>query len=205
MRGRVLAIFLAIALGGTPLGAPMIGWVADRFGPRWALGVGAAAGFGAAIVGFHYLTKYRHLRVARFAQLDGLRLQRSSMTPTNPLKYHKGMLHEHGLVSLRRPIPSEGSSSRTPSRTGSAGRWEGRFRAHSPNLRREASSSSTVNVALGVHSTSPLPTCPHARSGTSIFATWATGAVAAGIPAVADFPWTARHFGRFHGGDSIPR
>jgi MFS family permease len=58
MRGRVMAIRLAIALGGTPIGAPIVGWVADRFGPRWALGVGAASGFAAAIVGIRYLTKY---------------------------------------------------------------------------------------------------------------------------------------------------
>jgi MFS family permease len=63
MRGRVIAILLAIALGGTPLGAPVVGWVADRFGPRWALGVGAASGFAAAIVGLIYLVKYRQLRV----------------------------------------------------------------------------------------------------------------------------------------------
>ncbi len=63
MRGRVMAIRLAIALGGTPLGAPVVGWVADRFGPRWSLGVGAAAGFGAAIVGIVYLARYRHLRL----------------------------------------------------------------------------------------------------------------------------------------------
>ena len=63
MRGRVMAIRLAIALGGTPLGAPIVGWVADRFGPRWALGVGAASGIAAAIVGIHYLTKYRHLQL----------------------------------------------------------------------------------------------------------------------------------------------
>jgi MFS family permease len=50
-------------LGGTPVGAPIVGWVADRFGPRWALGVGAAAGFAATLVGIYYLTKYRHLRV----------------------------------------------------------------------------------------------------------------------------------------------
>jgi MFS family permease len=58
MRGRVMAILLAITLGGTPIGAPIVGWVADTFGPRWALGVGAAAGFGAAIVGIHYLTRF---------------------------------------------------------------------------------------------------------------------------------------------------
>jgi MFS family permease len=63
MRGRVMAILLAIALGGTPIGAPIVGWVADTFGPRWALSIGAAAGFAAAIVGIYYLTKYGHLRV----------------------------------------------------------------------------------------------------------------------------------------------
>jgi MFS family permease len=55
MRGRVMAILLAIALGGTPLGAPIVGRVADSFGPRWGLAVGAAGGLGAAIVGLWYL------------------------------------------------------------------------------------------------------------------------------------------------------
>lgn len=50
MRGRVMALRLAVALGGTPIGAPIVGWVANRFGPRWALGVGSASGFAAAIV-----------------------------------------------------------------------------------------------------------------------------------------------------------
>lgn len=40
MRGRVMALRLAIGLGATPIGAPIVGWVADAFGPRWALGVG---------------------------------------------------------------------------------------------------------------------------------------------------------------------
>jgi MFS family permease len=63
MRGRVMAILLAIAVGGTPLGAPVVGRVADTLGPRWALGIGAASGFAAAIVGIYYLVKHRHLRV----------------------------------------------------------------------------------------------------------------------------------------------
>jgi MFS family permease len=62
MRGRVMAIRLAIALGGTPIGAPIVGWVADTFGPRWALGVGAASGFAAAIVGISYVAKYPQSR-----------------------------------------------------------------------------------------------------------------------------------------------
>ena len=71
MRGRVMAIRLAIALGCTPIGAPIVGWVADRFGPRWALGVGSASGFAAAIVAVHYLVRYRHLRL----RIEGRRLR----------------------------------------------------------------------------------------------------------------------------------
>ena len=63
MRGRVMAMRLAIALGGTPIGAPIVGRVADTLGPRWALGVGAASGFAAAGVLLHYLARHRHLRV----------------------------------------------------------------------------------------------------------------------------------------------
>ena len=63
MRGRVMALRLAIALGGLPLGAPLLGWVADTFGPRWALGVGASSGMAALLVGLAYLANYRHLRV----------------------------------------------------------------------------------------------------------------------------------------------
>ncbi|TXH06287.1 MAG: MFS transporter [Nevskiaceae bacterium] len=63
MRGRVMAIFMAIALGGTSLGAPIVGRVADLCGPRWALAVGVAAGFGAALIGLRYLVRYRHLRL----------------------------------------------------------------------------------------------------------------------------------------------
>jgi MFS family permease len=59
MRGRVIAILLAIALGGTPVGAPIVGWIADTFGPRWALGVGAASGLLAAAVAIIYLARLR--------------------------------------------------------------------------------------------------------------------------------------------------
>ncbi|PYE24918.1 MFS transporter [Paraburkholderia silvatlantica] len=60
MRGRVLAIRLAVALGGTPIGAPIVGWVADHWGPRWALLVGAASGFAAAIVAARTLARRAH-------------------------------------------------------------------------------------------------------------------------------------------------
>jgi MFS family permease len=60
MRGRVMALRAGIALGGTPIGAPIVGWVADTFGPRWALGVGAASGFAAAGVAVYALAHKVH-------------------------------------------------------------------------------------------------------------------------------------------------
>jgi MFS family permease len=58
MRGRVMALRVGIALGGTPIGAPIVGWVANHSGPRWALGVGAASGFAAAMIGAVFLARH---------------------------------------------------------------------------------------------------------------------------------------------------
>ena len=71
MRGRVLALRIAVVMGGTPLGAPLVGWVVDRFGARWALGIGALSGVAATAVAVGYLVRYRGLRLSR----DGGRLR----------------------------------------------------------------------------------------------------------------------------------
>jgi len=63
MRGRVMALYLAIFVGGTPLGAPIVGLVANEFGPRWALGLAAIAGFVAAGVGIIWIMVSKDLRV----------------------------------------------------------------------------------------------------------------------------------------------
>jgi MFS family permease len=65
MRGRVIAIMIATVMGGTPIGAPIVGWVADTLGPRWALGVGAVSGFGAASVAIRFLATLRHAEADR--------------------------------------------------------------------------------------------------------------------------------------------
>ena len=43
MRGRVMALYMAIFMGGTPLGAPLIGWIGATWGPRWTILVGTIA------------------------------------------------------------------------------------------------------------------------------------------------------------------
>jgi MFS family permease len=51
MRGRVMALYFMCFLGGTPVGAPLIGWIGEHLGARWSLVVGGAvvvvAGLGA--------------------------------------------------------------------------------------------------------------------------------------------------------------
>ncbi len=41
-RGRVMALYMTIVMGGTPLGSPIIGWVGETFGARWTLILGGA-------------------------------------------------------------------------------------------------------------------------------------------------------------------
>jgi MFS family permease len=42
IRGRVMALYMTIFMGGTPIGAPVLGWVAEAFGGRWTLVGGGA-------------------------------------------------------------------------------------------------------------------------------------------------------------------
>lgn len=55
LRGRVLAIYVAILLGGTPVGAPIVGWVADELGPRAAIQLGTLAALIAAAIAITWL------------------------------------------------------------------------------------------------------------------------------------------------------
>lgn len=59
--GRVLSIYFLFFLGTTPIGAPIIGWVAEHWGPRWSLGVGAIASLLVALILGFWL--WRHWKV----------------------------------------------------------------------------------------------------------------------------------------------
>jgi MFS family permease len=50
-RGRVTALWSMALVGTTPIGSPVIGALSDAAGPRYALGLGAAACVAAAIIG----------------------------------------------------------------------------------------------------------------------------------------------------------
>jgi MFS family permease len=57
LRGRVMALYMAIFAGGTPIGAPVVGLVANAWGPRWSLAIGAASGILAALVAVVWLLR----------------------------------------------------------------------------------------------------------------------------------------------------
>ena len=59
MRGRVMAIYMGIVNGCTLFGAPFVGWVANQYGARWSLMVGAAAGAAGRRGGVRYLVRHR--------------------------------------------------------------------------------------------------------------------------------------------------
>jgi MFS family permease len=50
MRGRVMGVYMLVFLGGAPLGSPLIGWIAEQFGPRMSLVSGGVVSALAAVV-----------------------------------------------------------------------------------------------------------------------------------------------------------
>ncbi|MDF2093544.1 MFS transporter [Knoellia sp. 3-2P3] len=68
MRGRVMALYMAIFMGGTPVGAPIIGWIGDVFGPRWTIAIGTVA-VGMALAGVSvWLARHENVRVSYESQ-----------------------------------------------------------------------------------------------------------------------------------------
>src|SRR6476620_5552928 len=68
MRGRVLALQAMLFLGSTPIGGPIVGWVSDQFGARYAIALGAVAALGAGAWG---LVKARRAQPAA-GEYEGL-------------------------------------------------------------------------------------------------------------------------------------
>ena len=75
MRGRVMALYLMCFMGGTPLVAPIVGWTAGVFGPRWGMIGGGLISAGAALV---LGAAVAHRREVSLADLAGRLTRRAS-------------------------------------------------------------------------------------------------------------------------------
>lgn len=63
MRGRVVSLYLMVFIGSAPLGSPLIGFIGEHMGARWALVIsGLAAGTGIAVAGLLY-ARMRKIRL----------------------------------------------------------------------------------------------------------------------------------------------
>ena len=63
MRGRVMALYILVFLGGTPFGAPVIGWLATVAGPRSSLLIGGVVSALAAVAAAVVLVRARRMTV----------------------------------------------------------------------------------------------------------------------------------------------
>jgi MFS family permease len=75
MRGRVMALYLACFMGGTPFGAPLIGWLAGTAGPRWGLIGGGLICLLSALALALSLARRRGLHMADVAELVTTRVR----------------------------------------------------------------------------------------------------------------------------------
>ncbi|HYO38917.1 MAG TPA: MFS transporter [Nocardioidaceae bacterium] len=60
MRGRVMALYMMVFMGGTPIGSPIVGWVGEEYGARWTLiggGVATLLGTALAVLVFSRATR----------------------------------------------------------------------------------------------------------------------------------------------------
>ncbi|MET0673901.1 MAG: MFS transporter, partial [Microbacterium pygmaeum] len=110
LRGRVLALYMAILMGGTPIGAPIVGWVAAEFGPRTAILLGAAAALVAFGIGITWLLVsgrvHRH-ETSRF---------RLTLDETRPLRVIPSAVEFSDEIAGTTPVPLP-VEERLPART----------------------------------------------------------------------------------------
>jgi MFS family permease len=63
LRGRVMSIYVMVLLGTTPLGSPVVGWIGETYGPRYAVLVGAVATLLVAVLATVWAYRTWHVRV----------------------------------------------------------------------------------------------------------------------------------------------
>ncbi|MBL1079390.1 MFS transporter [Nocardia sp. 2] len=73
MRGRVMALYMMVFTGGTPLGAPLIGWITDTYGARIGFATGGVFSALAAVVIGLILASLGGFRVRDYPTALGLR------------------------------------------------------------------------------------------------------------------------------------
>ncbi|WP_313355890.1 MFS transporter [Microbacterium sp.] len=105
LRGRVLALYMAVIMGSTPIGAPIAGWIVDTFSARTAIAVGGIAGIVAFGIGVGWM-----LWSGRLRRRDGRRF-RLTLDETRPLSVIRAMdpgsFDDHPATPIRLADPRD--------------------------------------------------------------------------------------------------
>lgn len=64
MRGRVMALYMIVFVGATPIGSPLVGWIGETAGARWAIGIGAIASIAVSVWAFIWTRNHWHYSVS---------------------------------------------------------------------------------------------------------------------------------------------
>jgi MFS family permease len=81
MRGRIMALYFMCFLGGTPVGAPLIGLISERFGAPWGLILGGAVCVVTGVAAAVYLSRGRRVRLVGRLAPPRVRLRISERRP----------------------------------------------------------------------------------------------------------------------------
>ncbi|MDX6293870.1 MAG: hypothetical protein QOH50_2945 [Kribbellaceae bacterium] len=101
MRGRVMALYMTVLMGGTPIGSPFIGWVGQTFGARWSLIVGGALTVLGTLGSVVYFSRRRGISI-RPRLLPRPRLE---VVPQTDLVDAKRVVAEPAAPILDKPDP----------------------------------------------------------------------------------------------------
>jgi MFS family permease len=67
MRGRVMGLYMLVFLGGTPIGSPLAGWIAEEYGARMSMIAGGVVSVVATVVMTGLLARRRRVRLIPMA------------------------------------------------------------------------------------------------------------------------------------------
>jgi len=66
-------LYLAVFMGGTPLGSPLVGWIGSAWGPRWTILIGSITTGLAVLAAMLYVVRSENIRV-RYQRTERPRL-----------------------------------------------------------------------------------------------------------------------------------
>ncbi|PJI94012.1 MFS transporter [Luteimicrobium subarcticum] len=63
MRGRVMAVYMMVFQGATPIGSPIVGWIGQQLGARWSIGIGSVTALLVSVGAYVWMKRHWHVQV----------------------------------------------------------------------------------------------------------------------------------------------